>query len=296
MRKAICFGEVLWDVFPNIKTAGGAPMNVAVQLSNFGVSSKIISKIGNDASGRELLKNIQNENLTGIYIEIDSNYETGEAKVISSDNHDVIYDIKYPAAWDKILPNSITDAAVKAADIFVFGSLAARDEVSCKTLFHFLDKANFKVLDVNVRKPYCDIDKVFQLMLKADFIKMNEEELLYISNMLGSDADALEINILFLSEITETAHICVTRGQLGAVMLTGENLYSHPGFPVDVVDTVGAGDAFLAALMSKFLDTNNYEQLLEFACAVGSVVSTKKGGATRLQFKEIENLIQGQLF
>lgn len=296
MRKAICFGEVLWDVFPNEKFAGGAPMNVAVQLTNFGVSSKIISKIGNDASGRELLKNIQNQNLTGVYIEIDPNYETGEAKVLIDDSQDAIYDIKYPAAWDKILPNPTTEAAVKSADIFLFGSLASRDEVSSNTLFHFLKMANFKVFDLNVRKPYCDIDKVMQLMLKADFIKMNEDELLYISKQLGSDADALEINILFLSEMTETPNVCITRGRLGAVLLTGESLYSHPGFQVDVVDTVGAGDAFLAALMSKFLDTNNYEKLLEFACAVGSVVSTKKGGASRLEIKEIENLIQGQLF
>lgn len=295
MRKMICYGEVLWDIFPNNKIAGGAPLNVAARLSSFGVSSRIISKIGNDASGRELLRCIQNSNLTGVFVEIDANYATGEARIITDVEDDIIYDIAYPAAWDKILPNPVTEEAVKNADVFIFGSLATRDEVTRNTLFHFLDMAKYKVFDANVRKPYCDIDMVFSLMKKADFIKMNEEELLYITKALGSEADALEINILFLSEITETEDICITRGHDGAVLLTGENFYSHPGFSVDVVDAVGSGDSFLAALLSKFFETDNYEQLLEFACAVGAIVSTKKGAVGKIEFHEIENLIQGQL-
>jgi len=295
MRKAICYGEVLWEVFPETRIASGAPINVAARLTSFGMPSRVISKIGNDASGRELLANIQNLNLTGVFIEIDPNYPTGEAKVIINDNNDAVYDITYPAAWDKILPNPETENAVKNADVFIFGSLAIRDQVTRDTLFHFLDLAKYKVFDANVRKPYCDIDMVFSLMQKADFIKMNEEELLYITKALGSEADALEINILFLSEITETEDICITRGHDGAVLLTGEHFYSHPSFQVDVVDTVGSGDSFLAALLSKFFDTDNYEQLLEFACAVGAVVSTKKGAVGKIEFEEIEQLIQGQL-
>lgn len=296
MKKAICYGEVLWDIFPNTKIAGGAPMNVAARLSSFGMPSRVISKIGNDASGRELLESIQNNNLTGVFIEIDPNYPTGEAKVLINDDNDAIYDIKYPAAWDKILPNPDTEEAVRKADVFLFGSLATRDEVTRKTLFHFLDLANYKIFDVNVRKPYCDIDMVFSLMKKSNFIKMNEDELLYLTKALGSEASALEINILFLSEVTETADICITRGKNGAVLLTGEHFYSHPGFKVDVIDTVGSGDSFLAALISRFFETDNYEQLLEFACAVGAVVATKKGAVGRLGFEEIEGLIQGQLF
>lgn len=295
MKKAICYGEVLWDVFPNMKIAGGAPMNVAARLSSFGMPTRVISKIGNDASGRELLKSIQNNNLTGVFIEIDQNYPTGEAKVITDTDNEVIYDIAYPAAWDKIRPNPETDNAVRNADVFIFGSLATRDEVTRDTLFHFLDIAKYKVFDANVRKPYCNMDMVFSLMQKADFIKMNEEELLYITKALGSEADALEINILFLSEITETEDICITRGHDGAVLLTGEHFYSHPSFPVEVVDTVGSGDSFLAALLSRFFETDDYERLLEFACAVGAIVSTKKGAVGKIEQEEIENLIQGQL-
>lgn len=295
MRKAICYGEVLWDIFPDGKIASGAPVNVASRLSSFGMPSRVISKIGNDASGRELLATIQNHNLTGVFIERDSKYPTGEATVVINDDKDAVYNITHPAAWDNILPNPETEEAVRNADVFVFGSLATRDEVTRNTLFHFLEMAKYKVFDANVRKPYCDIDMVFSLMQKADFIKMNEEELLYITKALGSEADALEINILFLSEITETEDICITRGHDGAVLLTGEHFYSHPSFHVDVVDTVGCGDSFLAALLSKFFDTDDYEQLLQFACAVGAIVSTKKGAMEKVEFEDIQKLIQGQL-
>lgn len=298
MRKAICFGEVLWDIFPNGKIIGGAPLQVAARLSSLGVPSRIVSKIGNDAEGRALLQNIQNLNLTGIYIKIDQNLPTGEALVHFDESGDAVYDIKSPAAWDHIELTDEIENAVSAADIFVYGSLGARAETSKNSLYKLLDIAKYKVLDVNVRKPYCDMDEIVKLMRKADLIKLNEAELRYLAKHLGADNESLELNILFLSEYTETAQICVTRGRNGAVLLTGEQLYTHQGYEVDVVDTISSGDNFLAALLSKILDCEteqDYKEALEFANAVGAVAATKKGPTSKIDKTEVLQLIQGQL-
>ncbi|WP_300672843.1 carbohydrate kinase [Soonwooa sp.] len=298
MRKAICFGEVLWDIFPTGKVIGGAPLHVAARLSSFGVPSRIVSKIGNDADGRALLQNIQNLNLTGVYIKIDQNFPTGEAIVHFDADGEAIYDVKSPAAWDNIDLSTEIEDAVGAADIFVYGSLAARSDVSRKTLYNLLEIAKYKVFDVNVRKPFCDFDEIVKLMKQADLIKLNEAELRYLAKHLGADNESLELNILFLSEYTETAQICVTRGRNGAVLLTGEQLYTHQGFEVDVVDTISSGDSFLAALLSKILDCEteeDYSELLAYANAVGAVAATKKGPTSKIDKHEVLQLIQGQL-
>ena len=298
MRKAICFGEVLWDIFPSGKVIGGAPLQVAARLSSLGVPSRFVSKIGNDAEGRTLLQNIQNLNLTGVYVKIDQNFPTGEAIVHFDDNGEAVYDVKSPAAWDHIeLTDEIVNA-VSAADIFVYGSLAARSEVSKNSLYKLLDIAKYKVFDVNVRNPFCDMDEIVKLMRKADLIKLNEAELRYLAKHLGADNESLELNILFLSEYTETAQICVTRGTNGAVLLTGEQLYSHPGFEVDIVDTISSGDNFLAALLSKIMDCEteeDYNEALTFANALGAVAATKKGPTSKISKDEVLKLIQGQL-
>ncbi|QIG90445.1 carbohydrate kinase [Chryseobacterium sp. POL2] len=298
MRKAICFGEVLWDIFPNGKVIGGAPLHVAARLSSLGVPSRIVSKIGNDAAGRTLLEHIQNLNLTGVYIKIDQDYPTGEAIVKFDENSEAFYDIKTASAWDNIELTKEIEEAVSAADIFVYGSLAARGQTSKETLHELLKKAKYKVFDVNVRKPYCDFDEILFLMRQADLIKLNEIELRYLVRHLGAENESLELDILFLSDYTETSQICVTRGLDGAVLLSGENLYSHPGYDVEVVDTIGSGDNFLAALLSKIQDCEteqDFNDLLAYASAVGAVAATKKGPASRIDKEEVLQLIQGQL-
>ena len=254
-KKIVCFGEVLWDVLPTESIAGGAPMNVSIRLQSLGIQTKMISKIGNDTKGKELLKIIKNKNVDISLIQIDKKLSTGEVLVHLDNNGSASYDIVYPTAWDKIKLTDENLKAVQESDALIYGSLACRDEISKQTLLVLLKEAKFKIFDVNLRQPYYSIPFIKEMMDLADFVKFNDEELLEVSRALGSTFDAINDNILFISKLTNTNAICVTKGKDGAVLYIENQFYSNKGIEVKVADTIGAGDSFLAALLSKALYT-----------------------------------------
>jgi fructokinase len=229
-KKVVCFGEVLWDILPTQKVAGWAPMNVAIRLESLGISTQIISKIGKDAPGEELLATIQSKNVGVSLVQQDEHISTGEVLVKLDENGIATYDIVYPSAWDKIEISEQNIQAVKKSDVFVFGSLASRDEVSRNTLFCLLELARYKVFDVNIRKPYFDISLLERLMIKADFIKFNDVKLNEIAFMLGSNIKDMTENIRFISEKTNTNSISVTLGKDGAVLFIDNQFYINNGY------------------------------------------------------------------
>ncbi|MFZ1291287.1 MAG: carbohydrate kinase [Melioribacteraceae bacterium] len=293
-KNIVCFGEVLWDVLPTEKVAGGAPMNVAIRLQSLGIPTKIISKIGNDILGSELISIIKNKNVNTSQIQIDEKIKTGEVLVKLDSNGIATYEIIYPSAWDKIELTKENKNLVQNSDAFVFGSLACRDEISKNTLMHLLGFAKYKIFDVNLRQPFYSISLIEELMHKSDFVKLNDDELLIIAKAFGSDKTEIEVNIKFISQKTNTNSICVTKGKDGAILFIGNKFYSHNGFKVKVEDTVGAGDSFLAALISKILTSKNYSESLEFACAVGALVAAQKGANPILDLLDIKKIINNK--
>lgn len=286
-KKIVCFGEVLWDVLPTEKIAGGAPMNVSIRLQSLGIETKMISKIGNDDLGKELLNIIKDKNVDTSLIQIDETHATGEVLVKLDANGSATYDIVYPSAWDSILISKDTIDAVREADAFVFGSLASRDTISRNTLLTLLKEAKYKIFDVNIRPPFYSFTFIKELMELSDFVKLNDDELLEVAHALGSSSDVIEDNILFLSKETNTKTICVTKGKDGAVLYIDNQFYRHNGFEVKVIDTIGAGDSFLAALLSKVLYTHDYQKAIEFGCAVGALVASHKGANPVISDEEI---------
>lgn len=291
-KKLVCFGEVLWDVLPTGKIAGGAPMNVSIRLQSLGVDTKMISKIGNDALGEELLTIIKEKNVDTSLIQIDDNLSTGEVLVTLDAKGSASYDIVYPSAWDKIEVTEANLKAVNEADAVIFGSLACRDAISRTTLLTLLDNAKYKIFDVNIRPPFYSIDFLEQMMKLADFIKLNDEELYEVAHALGSNSDTIEGHILFLAELTNTQTICVTKGKDGAILYTENQFYNHKGFEVKVADTIGAGDSFLAALLSEVLYAKNYPHAVAFGCAVGALVASHKGANPIISAEEIDAFIK----
>ena len=290
-KNVVCFGEVLWDVFPEQRVAGGAPMNVAIRLQSLGVPAAVISKIGNDKPGEELLSIINDKGVNTSLIQHDKAIPTGEVLVKLDSNGIATYEIVYPSAWDRIELNEQNTAASKNADAFVFGSLSCRDDVSKNTLLALLDVSVYKIFDVNLRPPFYDTGFVEQLMCKSDFIKLNDEELLIIAGSMNSGTNKIEENIRFISEKTATGTICVTRGKYGAVLFSKGKFYSHPGYAVTVEDTVGSGDSFLGALISKILNKEDNAEALAYACAMGAIVATHKGANPDILPSEVERLM-----
>jgi fructokinase len=291
MYRAVCFGEVLWDIFPTYKNIGGAPLNVALRLQSFGINTSVISRLGQDENGNELLQYINDKAVNTSNIQIDEVHKTGCVKVILDKSGSAQYEIEYPVAWDKIEVTEKGVEAVKSSDAFIFGSLACRDNEARNSLLNLLQYSAYKVFDVNLRPPFYSVDLLLSLMNKADFIKCNEDELLEISIALNFKSTSITEQIKFLSHQTQTKQICVTKGKEGAVLLYNNQFYSNNGYLVSVVDTVGAGDSFLATLISQFLHKKNPGEALSYACAVGALVAGKEGANPELFDAEIYNTI-----
>lgn len=289
--KAVCFGEVLYDVFPDEEKIGGAPLNVASRLSSFGVETEMISKVGNDEKGNEIISYLQSNNVGTVNVVRGNEYATGVVNVTLSGSGSASYDISYPSAWDKIELSNEQVSSVEKADAFIFGSLVCRDFVSRKTLFELLQKARYRVLDFNLRPPHYTKDLILDLLQKADFIKFNDDELFEIAEMLDSPFKSLEQNLQFIAARSSAKTMCVTKGRHGALLLTDHKLYYNSGFKVTVKDTVGAGDSFLATLLAKFLQGEKPQSALDYACAVGALVAGEKGANPRLDLMEVNKFI-----
>ena len=288
---AVCYGEVLWDVFPTHKKIGGAPLNVALRMNSMGVKTNMISRVGTDSNGDEIVSFLKENELNVDEIQIGQEYKTGVVNVMINEKGNAYYDIAYPSAWDKIEKTEGMENLITQADVFVFGSLASRDEVSRETLFSLLNMAKYKVLDANLRAPYYTNEVLTSLMLQADFIKLNDEELREISSALDSPYNSFEQNIKFIAEKTNTKQLCVTKGEYGAVLYYNGKFYYNSGYFIKVVDTVGAGDSFLASLLLRLLRGKSPQKALNYACAVGALVAGQEGANPKISEKEIKKFM-----
>lgn len=291
MIKATCFGEMLWDVFPTHKKIGGAPLNVAVRLASMQNEVSIISRIGKGKKGAKLIDFLVNNNVDISGVQIDTEYKTGKVKVTLDEKGSAFYDIMQPRAWDKIELTDTALALVKAADFFIYGSLASRDEISRATLYELLKVAKYKIFDVNLRQPYYTKEVLEYLMSQADFIKFNDDEIYEIAVLLGSISHSFDQTILFIAEKTNAKCICVTRGSQGAVLYLDETFYYNSGYQVDVADTVGAGDSFLATIINKLMNKSNPQEAIDHACAIGALVASREGANPKIDEIDIINLI-----
>ncbi|TDX10457.1 carbohydrate kinase family protein [Flavobacterium sp. S87F.05.LMB.W.Kidney.N] len=289
--KAVAYGEVLWDVFANEKKIGGAPLNVALRMKTFGCQVAMISCVGNDQDGRVIKEEIKSLGLKIDTIVTSEDFPTGLVNVTLNERGSASYEISYPSAWDKIVLNEQAEKIVKQADVLIYGSLVCRDAVSRKTLKELLNSVAYKVFDVNLRKPHYSYEILQELMNSADFIKFNDEELLEIATAIESPFTSLEDNMHFIAEKTKVRAMCVTKGKHGALLMWEGELYQNGGYPIKVSDTVGAGDSFLAALITSLLTDKAPQNAIDFACAVGALVAEAPGANPEISPSRIENLL-----
>ncbi|MCD0469941.1 carbohydrate kinase family protein [Flavobacterium sp. JAS] len=291
--KAVAYGEVLWDVFANEKKIGGAPLNVALRMKTLGCEVAMISCVGNDEDGKAIINQVKSLGLETAAIIESEEFPTGLVNVTVNERGSASYEISYPSAWDKIVLNDFAKKTALDADVLIYGSLVCRDDVSRKSLEELLQTKAYKVFDVNLRKPHYSYEMLEQLMHSSDFIKFNDEELLEITAEMKSPFASLEDNMHFIAERTKVTAMCVTRGKHGALLMWNGQIFENPGYPVEVADTVGAGDSFLAALISSLLTGKEPQKAIDFACAVGALVAEAPGANPEILHSKIENLISG---
>ncbi|MBD8487230.1 carbohydrate kinase [Echinicola sp. CAU 1574] len=288
-KKVVIFGEMLWDCFSDKNIPGGAPMNVALHIQYLGYDTTFISKVGKDQLGIDLLDFVQSKSLDIGMIQKDESHETSRVVVDDSDKENIKYEIVKPVAWDFISWNQEVQKRVNEADAFVFGSLAARSKESSETLLKLLETHTLKILDINIRAPHYSFDLIESLLMKADILKINDDELMILKEELELSND-IEKAITTLAQNYKLKLVCVTLGSKGAMIYDGKQLHRHPGYKVIVEDTVGSGDAFLSGFIHQFLQNKPANEILDFACALGALVATNKGGTPQYDLKSIDNI------
>jgi len=290
----ICFGEVLWDILPDKQVPGGAPMNVAYHLEKLGHPTAIFSGIGNDEAGKDLLTVLDNIGLDANFIQRNAEYETGKVYANVANNQEVSYDIVKPVAWDFIVQDDKQAELLTNADIayVVFGSLACRNPVSMHTLANILNFPAVKVLDINLRAPHYTREILEWLMKAANIIKLNEAELTLVTDWYAT-ATGLEERIAALATRYKVPEIIVTLGAAGAILYVDGTFYRHQGFEVTVADTIGSGDAFLAAYLHGRIKGQSPQDNITFAAAMGAWIATYNGGCPDYKVAEVGQLIKG---
>lgn len=289
--QVVCFGEMLWDIFPDYRVIGGAPLNVALRMQSFGIKTAMISAVGNDDLGAEILKYAFEKGFKTDFIQVSKKYATGTVEVSLNDEGSASYAIHNPVAWDFIELTNQNIEVVSSADVFIFGSLVCRHSLSKETLLHLIEASNLSVFDVNLRPPDYRLDLIFDLMKKADIIKLNDDELDIVADYLDCTEKSLKEKIKLLAEDTNTNCICVTKGSKGAMLFMDGKFYANKGYKVEVADTVGAGDSFLASLIYKLiLKKSNPEDALDYACKIGALVASKSGANAIIEPEELLTL------
>jgi fructokinase len=290
-HKVVCFGEVLWDILPGAALPGGAPMNVTYHLHKLGLQPALITKVGKDEEGAELVRIFKAHGVGTGYFQWDEAHETGKVYAQLQENNEVTYDIVKPSAWDYIEWSNDLEKLVADAPYFVFGSLAARSEVSKKTLYQLLERAATKVLDINLRAPHYTKQGVEELLYKADILKLNKAELELVSGWLGP-YNNLKDRVAAIADAYQLQTVVITSGSEGAYLYKEGTGFHHPGFSVTVKDTIGSGDAFLAGLLAGFVENRSPAQALAFANAMGAFMATQPGGCPAYDIREVQLLSQ----
>lgn len=287
----VCFGEVLWDILPSGAVPGGAPMNVAYHLFKLKKNPALITSVGADEKGKELINLFSEHGVCTDFFQINDEHETGKVYAVPNEHNEVVYDIVMPVAWDFIKWNEAINDLVSSAEYFVYGSLAARNQISKKTLFQLLGVAKNKVLDINLRPPHFDRRIVEELLSSCDFLKLNIAELELITGWF-SNYNSLEDRVKSITEKFKINKLVVTKGGDGASLFLDGNIYNHSGFKVNVKDTVGSGDAFLAGLISKLSVNASPMDALEYASGLGAFIAMKTGACPNYDIIEVKSLIR----
>lgn len=290
-EKILCFGEVLWDMLPSGAKPGGALLNVAIHLKKQGESPILISKTGNDAEGIKLIQFITAAGLDHRFIQTDFELPTSKVLVHLDGNKNATYEICEPVAWDNIGMTREIEKEAAGAGLIIYGSLASRKETTRKTLLEIFEASEaVRLLDVNLRPPYDYPEWIEKLLYLSDFVKLNDFELATIASWNKMTGKTSRL-ITWFSEFYQCPEVCVTRGENGAIFLSGTDIYEHPGFRVNAVDTVGAGDSFLASLVASLSNHTHPQVALEKACATGALVASRPGAVPDYSENDIKKII-----
>jgi len=290
-KSIVGIGEALWDVLPEGKKIGGAPANFAYHVSQFGLNSCVVSAVGDDPLGAQILDNFKEKGLRNIMAVVP--YPTGTVQVEIDQVGVPQYVIKENVAWDNIPFTSELEELAHNTCAVCFGSLAQRNVVSRDTINRFIDampqdEDNLIVFDVNLRQGFFNKEILDQSMRRCNVLKINDEELITISRMLGCPGTDLQSKCWILFGRYNLKMLILTCGVNGSYIFTSGNMSFLATPQVEVADTVGAGDSFTAAFVSSILKGLPVAEAHRKAVEVSAFVCTQNGAMPVLPAKYTE--------
>jgi fructokinase len=272
----LCVGETLWDVLPTGEFLGGAPLNVAAHLTRLGTPAALVSRVGIDPRGHLALERMHGLHLDTSHVQTDMQLSTGEARAVLDATGSASYAFLEPAAWDRIEAGAAVLDAARRSRAVVFGTLAQRAPASRSAIDSILGVAEWRVLDVNLRAPHADRDVAMRSLERADFVKLNEHELVALARWFDIEPEPGHLQEILTLQFGTTT-LCITRGPEGAVLWHDGRWTRQAAFATAVVDTIGAGDAFLAMLLSELLAGRPASLAMERAAHLAAYVASRPG-------------------
>lgn len=279
-RTIVGLGELLWDLLPAGRQLGGAPANFAYFSNLLGDRGVVASRVGDDELGREAAARLRQLSSTTDYLQYDSAHPTGTVQVAVDAAGQPQFDIAEPVAWDFLQWTPAWKQLAGEADAVCFGSLAQRSPASRETIQQFLRSTRpqaLRIFDVNLRQRFYSAEVLGSSLTMAHVIKLNHDELPVVASLLGIPFGNERTAAGALLRTYHAKLVCVTRGGRGSLLLSAQGADEHPGFRVPVADTVGAGDAFTAALVHYYLLGASLVETNESANRIGAWVASQVG-------------------
>jgi fructokinase len=273
-------GELLWDLLPGGEQLGGAPANFAYITALLGDRGLIASRLGDDERGARAIDLLQAAGLTTSQLQVDEVRPTGTVEVRLDAEGKAAYRITEAVAWDDLRWTAGWEELAAQADAVCFGSLAQRSPQSRQTIERFLRATRpecLRVFDVNLRAPFYAPEVVRESLQLAGVVKLNDEELPLLRQLCGLRGGGDEASLQGLLRAYDLQLVCLTRGDRGSLLMTRDEAIRHPGFKTEVADTVGAGDAFTAALVHLYLRGASLSRISEAANRLGAWVASQVG-------------------
>lgn len=296
----VAIGEMLWDLLPSGPRAGGAPFNFAFHCQQLGHPAVIVSRVGDDDLGRQLRDEVRRLGLSEEFIQADPTHPTGTVEVGVDAAGQPNYTITDNVAWDHIEWREEFNPLIRSARTVCFGTLAQRTHATRQTLHRFVASSRSNrstICDLNLRPPFDDEETIKKSIRLADVVKLNEGELETVrghydtvrrmEHLYRNDPDRRRQSILCGLDL---ALMCITRGERGCQIWTFDEEVDVPGIPVEVVDTVGAGDAFTAGLVTQMFEGKKLAEAARFANAFAALVASRPGGTPKVDRAEVEAL------
>ena len=280
--RIISLGEVLWDLFPEGARFGGAPANFAYHAANIGAEVTMVSAVGDDQRGQQAIEILKGFKIDTSLMQVDPEQDTGTVEVELDSQGKPRFTIHENTAWDDLAWSPALASKIVEADALYFGTLGQRGATSRTTIRRALDVAKAAgvlcILDINLRSPYFSPELIRESIEQADILKLSDDELDSVAQAcsisLTSDAATILRDIMKRFELSS---VVMTRGAEGALFVSADETVDQPGIPTKVVDTVGAGDSFTAALITGLLQGKDASRLIQDACETASAVCAQSG-------------------